>query len=105
MGPEITLLLSQSPHLQAYRFRWQPSVTENCHCRGKCEVSGHKNNTIKKHSESAWNAQLCIATNVDFQSNSIFKQSLNLADRKNTNHLDKCVSPTFWRGAIRIYQV
>lgn len=105
MGPEITLLLSQSLHLQPYHFRWQLSVTENSHCRGKCKVSGHKNNTIKKRPEFAWNAQPCIATNVDFEPNNIFKQSLNLADRKNTNHLDKCVSPTFWRDAIRIYQV
>lgn len=41
----------------------------------------------------------------DFDSNNISKQFLNLADRKNTNHLDKCVSSPFWRGAIRIYPV
>lgn len=53
----------------------------------------------------AWNAQPWCSNRHDFDSNNISKQFLNLADRKNTNHLDKCVSSTFWRDAMRIYPV
>lgn len=28
-------------------FWWQLCVTETCHCHGRCEISGHKNNTNK----------------------------------------------------------
>lgn len=76
------------------------SVTENCHCCGRHGISGHENNKL---------ARVCLECSAlcsnrhDFDSNNISKQFLNLADRKNTNHLDKCVSSTFWRGAMRIY--
>lgn len=76
--------------------------TENCHCHCRHKLSGHVN---ENRPEFVWNAQPCVATDDGFDSNNISKQFLNLADRKNTNHLDKCVSSTFWRGAIRIYPV
>lgn len=78
------------------------SVTENCHCRGRHEVSGHKNN--KPAGVCLGYSPLC-SNRHDFDSNNISKQFLNLADRKNTNHLDKCVSSASWRVAIRIYPV
>lgn len=78
------------------------SVTENCHCRGRYEISGHEND---KPARVCLECSTLRSNRQDFDSNNISKQFLNLADRKNTNHLDKCVSSKFWRGAMRIYPV
>lgn len=81
-----------------------PSVTENCHCHchGRHEIGGHENN---KPARVCLECSTLCSNRHDFDSNNISKQFLNLADRKNTNHLDKCVSSTFWRGAMRVYPV
>jgi hypothetical protein len=70
--------------------------------RADMKISGHENN---KPARVCLECSTLCSNRHDFDSNNISKQFLNLADRKNTNHLDKCVSSTFWKGATRIYPV